>query len=82
MPVLNIATDFAGQVGVIPRKVAILCNDSLGTVTTLNYLKSATKMGYPLLPTDQVFVDYSGGSGIFRPNIVGSNITLVQIAAG
>lgn len=82
MSVLNIATDFAGQVGVNPRRVCIVSNDNLSAVTTLNYLKSATLMGYPILPTDQIFMSYSGGSGIFKPVISGSNITLSAIATG
>lgn len=76
MPILQITTDFAGQVGVSPRLVRLLCDDDYADVISSGYLNSAAGLGTPILPTDFVFVSYSGGWGSFNPTIVGTNITL------
>ncbi len=76
MAILQITTDFAGQVGVNPRLVRLLCDDDYATVTTSGYLNGASGMGVTILPTDFVFACYLGGFGSFNPTIVGSNITL------
>lgn len=76
MAILQITTDFAGQVGILPRLVRLLCDDDYATVTASGYLNSAASLGITILPTDFIFASYSGGFGMFNPTISGSNITL------
>lgn len=78
MPILQIKTDFVGQLSVNPRLVRIVTNDDLATVTSLNWLKQAEANGYTIYPTDFIAVAYSGGSAWFNPSIdINGNITLV-----
>lgn len=77
MAILQITTDFPGQVGVFPRLVRVLSDDDYATVTAAGYLNSAAGMGVTILPTDFIFASYSDGFGSFNPTISGSNITLV-----
>jgi hypothetical protein len=83
MSILNIQTDFAGQVGVSPRIVRINTNDSFSTVITQNYLKSAVKQGYTFYPNDLVELTYSNNTTqMFTLSISGGNITLVPLTPG
>lgn len=83
MPIIqDITTDTAGQIGVNPRTVRIVCNDSLGTVTSAGYLNPTSLQGYTMLPTDFVFIMYGANSntpGIFTPTITNGIITLVEL---
>jgi hypothetical protein len=72
MPIIQVTTDFAGQVNVNPRLVRVNCNDNLTKVTSPGYLAD-----HLLLPTDFVCVSYSGGQGIFTPSFSGTIVTLV-----
>lgn len=77
MSILQIKTDFVGQISVNPRLVRIVTDNNLSTVTSQNWLRQAELNGYPFLPTDFVAVAYSGGSGWFFPSIdLNGNITL------
>lgn len=83
MAILNVVTDFVGQIGVTPRIVKIQCDDSFATITTANYLNEAIAMGYKFLPTDMAEVTYAGNdTGFFKVNISGSTITLVPQGDG
>lgn len=78
MAILQIQMDFAGRAGVNPRTGSILTNDNLAAVTTVNWLKPSTLLGYTFYSTDFIAVAYSGGSGWFSPTIDSNgNITLV-----
>jgi len=85
MGILNITTDVAGQIGVKPRRVAIITTDSLATVTTAGYLNNANLMGYTIQPTDEIVMWYDyvdsaspGTMGIFNAEMTGGHITLVE----
>lgn len=77
MSITSITTDFAGQVGVKPRLVRLLCDDDYATVIASGYLNGAAGMGASLEPTDFIFTCYEGGFGSFNPVFSGSNVTLV-----
>jgi hypothetical protein len=79
MSIQSITTEFAGQVGVLPRNVRIATTDTLATATTVNYLQNTQRMGTAFYPTDIVFLTCTDGYGIFSPLISGQNITLVSI---
>lgn len=81
MAILQLTTDFAGQVGVYPRLVRLLSDDNYATVTGSGYLNNAAASGVSILPTDFIFASYAGGFTTFNPSIVGSNITLVPTPA-
>lgn len=80
MTILNIVTEFAGQVGVIPRIVKLDCDDSFSEITADNYLVSAIKTGYTFYQSDIVAVTYdvSGTptSQFFTVSITSSSINL------
>jgi|SRR5579862_6389411 len=59
MGILSITTDTAGQVNVNPRRVKIITNDNLATITTAGYLNPISLQGYIILPTDFLDIDYS-----------------------
>lgn len=81
MSILQIKTDFVGQVSINPRLVRIVTNDNINTVTSLNWLKKEEENGYPIYPTDFIAVSYNGGSNWFYPTIDSDgNITLHQMA--
>lgn len=75
--ILQITTDFTGQVGVKPRVIRILCNDSYETVVANNFLLPAKNMGetfddgdfaavtYGTTPTSQMFI-VSIADGVIR----------------
>ncbi len=54
MAILEITTEFAGEIGVQPRIVRIVTDDTNATVTTAGYLSSSITMGYTFYPTDLV----------------------------
>lgn len=77
MTILQITTDFAGQVGILPRLVRLLSDDDYSTITGAGYLNGAAAMGVTILPTDFIFASYSDGYGSFNPSFSGPEITLV-----
>lgn len=77
MTILQITTDFPGQVGIMPRLVRLLSDDSYATITGAGYLNGAAAMGVTILPTDFIFASYSDGYGSFNPTFSGPEITLV-----
>lgn len=84
MPILQFTTDVPGQIGVNPRKVSIVASDNLSTITTAGYLNTQLNdQGYPIYPTDFIFVCYNFGVttppsfGIFTPSITNGVITLI-----
>lgn len=79
MAIKNITTDFAGEVGVLPRLVRIQTTDSFSDITTANYLKSAEAMGYTFYPNDAFLIAYGTNSAttqLFTATISGGDITL------
>jgi len=77
MPILQLTTDFAGQVGIQPRLVRLLSSDTYSTITAPGYVSGVSGMGVVLEPTDFVFASYDGGFGSFNPVFSGSTVTLV-----
>lgn len=74
MSIIQITTNFAGQVDVHPRLVRVVSSDDFDTITGVNYLA-----GHGIISTDFVCVSYSDGQAIFTPIIDASgNITLSQ----
>lgn len=87
MSIVSIYTDTAGQIGVNPRRVKIVCTDSLATVTTAGYLNSTSLEGYVIYGTDVIDMVYlysaatdSGTYEVFTPSISNGIITLVAWA--
>jgi hypothetical protein len=71
-----IPEDAAGQVGIKPRKVAILCDNTLSQVTTAGFLNGVANANITIQPTDEIHIIYSyvpstgvGIFGIFLPTI-------------
>lgn len=80
MSILQIKTEFVGQISVNPRLVRIVTNDNLNTITTQNWLKQEESNGFPIYPTDFIAISYNGGSNWFLPTIDGNgNITLSEM---
>lgn len=83
MTILSITTDVAGQIGVKPRRIAIVSSDSLTTVMSAGYLNTSNTMGYSIDPTDVVDMVYSFSSSSpkkyvrLQPVILNGEITLV-----
>lgn len=75
----QIVTNFTGQVGVNPRIVRILTEDSFDDVISEGYITNGAIN--QILPTDVVLVKYSGGIGFFEPLFNGNIITLSASAA-
>ncbi len=84
MTILSIVPeDSAGQVGVKPRKVSILCTNTYAQVSAAGFLNGANLQGITIQPTDILFVTYgysaSIGTGSFQmfvPIISGNVISL------
>ena len=77
MTILNINTDYTGQVGILPRTVKIICDDSYATVTTAGYLNNSVQNPYNYYPTDVFLISYASNAfGIFKPSFSGTTITL------
>lgn len=73
---INITTDTTGQIGVNPRIVKIVCNDTLATITTAGYLNGVIAEGATILPTDLILINYANyACGQF--SYVASSQTLV-----
>lgn len=86
MSIISIYTDVAGQIGVKPRRVAILSSDNLATVTTAGYLNQANLQGYTIEPTDEICMWYGyssflspGTFGIFTPDITNGGLITLNI---
>lgn len=81
MAIISITTDVAGQIGVNPRRVKIISDDNLTTVTTAGYLNSSSNSIYQIYPTDIIDMIYSfngtsGTYGQFLPTISNGVVTL------
>ncbi len=81
MAILQITTEFAGQVGVIPRLVRVWSDDDYDTISAEGYLNAAYALGITIQPTDFIFMTYDGGFGTFNPEFSGQNITLKALPA-
>lgn len=78
MTLLQVTSNFTGEIGVKPRLVRVFSPDNYATVTSQNYLSNAQNQNiYSLQPTDFVAVTYNGGFGWFNPSFSDGNITLV-----
>jgi hypothetical protein len=78
MAITQLTTDFAGQIGVMPRLVRCLSTDNYATVTAPGYIDSAQEFAGPIFPTDFIFMNYNTGTSfdIFIPSITDGVITL------
>lgn len=56
MAILNIVTSQTGLVGVVPRIIYIMTNDTIGTVTTAGYLNKAHQNGFAFSDADMALV--------------------------
>jgi hypothetical protein len=75
MSVTQITIDTTGQIGVNPRIVKVVCNDSLSDVTTAGFLTNSSLSGLgSIIATDMVLVSYSGGIGFFEPSIASDGV--------
>lgn len=82
MTALQITIDTAGQLGVNPRIVKVLCDDSLAEVTAAGFLNPQNLSGIgSIIPTDLVLVKYTDDVGFFKPTISGGVITLSSVTA-
>lgn len=79
--IINIVTDTAGTVSLVPRIVRIRTMDNYATITSNNYLRQTNNSTYSILSTDVIFVTYGPDSnisfGIFTPNISNGSVTLI-----
>jgi hypothetical protein len=76
MAILNIQTEFTGEVGVIPRIIHIGTNNTQDEVLEDNFL-SAT-VGYTFYPTDLAVVSLSDNtSSLYRISVTPGSIQLV-----
>lgn len=80
MTILQLTTQFVGQVGVEPRLVRLLSTSTLSQIVAANYINNNTDSTISLLPTDFIFAVCSNGFGVFNPSFDGSSITLVPIS--
>lgn len=82
MSIQQITTNFAGQVGVKPNLIRILCDDSFATITAANYLASAQSQGFVFNNADMALVTYGATpvTQFFTVSISGGNITLEPTA--
>ena len=77
MAILNITTDFAGQIGVEPRIVRIKTNNTIAQVLAPNFLQAAVQSGFTFFPSDIVALTYGTNlSDFFTLSISDSVITL------
>lgn len=77
MAILNVNTDYTGQVGILPRTVKILTTDSYATITAANWIQGAVQMGYNFYPTDVFLISYENNEyGFFKAVFSGNDITL------
>lgn len=89
MSILNITTDYAGLVGVVPRVIYLETNDNLSTITTAGYLNKAVSQGYTFSEQDVALVygtdlvSGNPGTNFFQVSVSGSaqpyTYSLVQI---
>lgn len=82
MAILNVVTDFAGQIGVVPRLVRVQSTDNLATITAAGYLNSYPSEGISIAATDIVCVSYIQSTvvafGFFQPIISGKGVITLE----
>lgn len=85
MAILSITTDVVGQIGVKPRRIAILSTDNLTTITTAGYLNGSNNSGYQIEPTDNIVIFYNynpslqtGTMGYFTASISNGVVTFTN----
>jgi hypothetical protein len=83
MAILQITTDYAGEVGVLPRKVRILATDALSVVTTAGYLNGARAEGYTFYPSDvfDIVYGYNQSTGVGTYSVFTCTISSVGVIA-
>jgi hypothetical protein len=78
MSILQITTDFAGQIGVEPRIVRIKTTNTQEEIMENNFLQGAIQNGFQFQPTDLAAVVFADNSTeIFKINISSTGIVLV-----
>lgn len=82
MAIKQITTGFPGQVGVKPKYIPILCDDSFATVTSANFLLPSKNQGYDINDGDMALVTYgtTPTTQFFTVSISGGVITLEPVA--
>ena len=83
MPILGITTTVTGLVGVSPRIVYILTNDTTATVTATGYLNHAVQEGFSFTPLDMALVNTTDNGGTttwYQVTHVAANWSLVTVA--
>lgn len=85
MTILQMATDFAGQVGYVPRRVKIQSTDSYATVTAAGYINGAIN-GVTIAPTDIIDMIYnfntSTGIGSYAELLPSFSNGILTLSAG
>lgn len=81
MPIQGINVDYTGQIGILPRTIKIICDDSNNIITTPGYLNEGASKEFSFFPTDVFFISYANQAfGIFQPSFTylfsGNVITL------
>lgn len=85
MPIVNIQTDFAGQVNVNPRIIRIDSTDTYAQITTAGYLSGSQMEGFAFSESDIFAISFGEPTPItqfFVPNFIGNIITLSPITLG
>ncbi len=80
--VVTITSEFAGEVGVVPRLVRVNAPGyTYANITTAGWLNTVGGLGNPIQSTDIIAIYYSGGRNWFYPSFSGSVITLNPLAS-
>lgn len=96
MAILSVNMDPPGQVGQLPRRVSIVCNDTYAAVTAAGYLNQVSADSYTFYQNDQVVIAYGANSQLvttLQPSIalatgvitlgpVGQALTIVDVVVG
>jgi len=78
MAIQSFNLEYTGQIGIFPRTVKILCDDSFSVITAPNYLAPLVTQGYSFLPSDIIEISYANNAfNNFQPIIDGTSITLI-----
>lgn len=82
MSVKSVVTEFAGQAGVTPRLVRIICDNSFSEITAAGFLNNnAANVGISFLTSDFVFVSYTGGNNMFTLSFATDGV-ITMVAEG
>lgn len=81
MKILNIQTDFAGQIGVKPRRPKIYTDATLNEILTAGFLNSPQAQGYTFYPDDLIDISYANNtSQTFTIASITNGVITLQVA--